>query len=345
MLFLSLFCKARARLNILIVRVSSLGDVIHTMPMLADIHQHYPQANIDWVVEENYVDLVRLNKHVRHIIPFALRRWRKTLFSKNTRSEMKQFYQQLRQETYDVVIDAQGLFKTGLILSMVKTTGQSALKVGLANGTQGSGYEPISRLFHTKSVAVDPYTPAVKRSRLLASSALNYPIETAPDFGLTPPDVDTTFLPQQPYVAFFHATAGASKKWAVANWVAIGQQLKNYAIVLPWGNAQEKQAADVLAAQIPHAMVLPKLSMMQAVAMAQKASLIIGLDTGLTHIAAAYYRPTIELYCDSPKWKTEGDWSPAIINLGDKGMPPSVDDVKKAIITLGFDCSVQQAAH
>lgn len=341
-----IFLKSENKiLNILIVRVSSLGDVIHTMPMLADIHQHFPEANIDWVVEENYVDLVRLNKHVRHIIPFALRRWRKSLFNKNTRQEMKHFYQTLRSETYDAVIDAQGLIKTGVIMGMAKTKSKCTLKLGLANGTEGSGYEPLSRIFHTKSVTVDQHTPAVKRSRLLAATGLNYTIETEPDFGLTVPDVDTSFLPQQPYVAFFHATAGASKKWGVNNWIAIGKHITDYPVVLPWGSAQEKQAAEALAEHIPHAIVLPKLSMMQAVVMAQKASLVIGLDTGLTHIAAAYYRPTIELYCDSPKWKTEGDWSPSIINLGDQGMPPSVTEVEQAMATLGFIDSVQKETH
>lgn len=303
------------------------------MPMLGDIHQHFPRANIDWVVEESYVDLVRLNKYVNHIIPFALRRWRKSLFKKETRQEMRAFYRQIKSTTYDLVIDAQGLFKTGVIMSFAKTT-DCRSKVGLANATEGSGYEPISRIFHTQSILVDIRTPAVLRARTLAAQALKYEITTPPDFGLMVPDVNLDFLPQQPFVAFFHATAGASKKWAVDNWVAIAQQLGDVPIVLPWGNEKEKQAAEELALRMPHAIVLPKLSMMQAVGMASQAGLVIGLDTGLTHIAAAYYRPTIELYCDSPKWKTEGDWSPMIINLGDQGKPPRVDEVMQAINTL-----------
>ena len=96
-------------LNILIVRVSSLGDVVHNMPMVADILRHHPDASIDWVVEEAYTDLVRLNRGVRNIIPFALRRWRKTLFSAPTRAEIREFSRELRSRTYDLVFDTQGL--------------------------------------------------------------------------------------------------------------------------------------------------------------------------------------------------------------------------------------------
>ena len=71
----------------------------------------------------------------------------------------------------------------------------------------------------------------------------------------------------------------------------------------------------------------PKLSMMDAVSVAQHAALAVGVDTGLTHIAAAFVRPTVEIYCDSPKWKTEGNWSERIVNLGDLGAPPSSDEV------------------
>ena len=105
-------------------------------------------------------------------------------------------------------------------------------------------------------------------------------------------------------------------------------------ILLPWGSAKEQQAAQQLAAGIPGATVLPALPMMQAVALVQQARLVIGLDTGLTHIAAAYGRPTIELYCDSPRWKTEGNWSSSIRNLGDLGKPPAEDEVLQAALDL-----------
>ena len=323
-------------MKILIVRVSSLGDVIHNMPMVADILRHHPDAQIDWVVEEAYASLVRLNGGVRHVIPFALRRWRKSLFAVETRAEMRAFRERLRAETYDIVFDTQGLMKTGVVMRMAQLA-PGGRRVGLANGTEGSGYEGASRMFHTMSVPVGVHTHGVLRGRLVAAAALGYSVDHPADFSLRAPQLPPpAWLPQQPYAAFFHATARPSKQWAPERWIQVASLLasRGMPVLLPWGSEAEKQAAQQLAAQMPNARVLPKLPMMEAVLLAQRAALAIGVDTGLTHIAAAYNRPTIELYCDSPRWKTEGNWSPNIINLGDLGAPPSVADVTDAITTL-----------
>jgi heptosyltransferase-1 len=323
-------------LNILIVRVSSLGDVVHNMPMVADIHRHFPAAQIDWVVEEGYTSLVGLNPHVRKIIPIALRRWRKTLFSAATRAEIGAFRRELQAERYDLVFDTQGLLKTSVVMRMARLAPQGR-RIGLANATEGSGYEPISRIFHDQSIPVGLRTHAVTRARLVAAAALGYQLEGQPDFALRPPEpARWAWMPEQPYVVFFHGTARAAKQWPQAQWIKLGQALaeRGLQILLPWGSAREQEAARQLAAGIPGATVLPALPMMQAVALVQQARLVVGLDTGLTHIAAAYGKPTIELYCDSPRWKTEGNWSPAIINLGDLGAPPSEEDVLKAALGL-----------
>jgi heptosyltransferase-1 len=315
-------------LKILLVRVSSLGDVLHNLPMVADLLRHHPQATIDWVVEEGYVSLVRLNPHVRKIIPFALRRWRKGLRNPAVRAEIKDFFRTLREEEYDLVFDTQGLLKTGIIMGAARVK-RGGRKVGLANGSRGSGYEGISRVFHTESIPLDPRTHAVARGRLVAGAALGYAVDTAPDFGLPPPESTQRpdWLPHEPYAVFFHGTARDAKKWAPANWIATGRALAPMPVLLPWGSEGEKREAEVLAAQLPNARVLPKLSMMDAVTLAQQAALAVGVDTGLTHIAAAFYRPTVEIYADSPKWKTEGNWSPRIVNLGDKGAPPPAAEV------------------
>ena len=322
-------------MNILIVRVSSLGDVVHNMPMVADILQHYPEARIDWVVEEAYASLVRLNRGVRNVIPFALRRWRKTLSSARTRAEIGSFYHALRREAYDLVFDTQGLFKTGLVMRMARLT-PGGQRFGLANGTEGSGYEGISRLFHTQSVPVGRHTHAVARARLVAAAALAYAIDSPADFDMQAPQAAPDWLPATPYAVFFHGTARAAKQWAPAHWVALAKllALRGLPVLLPLGSEEERLAAQQLAAQMPNARVLPKLPMMEAVLLAQRAALVIGVDTGLTHIAAAFNRPTIELYCDSPRWKTEGNWSPNIINLGDTGAAPDVAQVAAALATL-----------
>ncbi|HJV53892.1 MAG TPA: lipopolysaccharide heptosyltransferase I [Noviherbaspirillum sp.] len=323
-------------MKILIVRVSSLGDVVHNMPMVADILRHCPDAKIDWVLEEAYTSLVRLNRGVRNIIPFALRRWRKNLLSEKTRAEMRAFYHALRSESYDVVFDTQGLFKTGAVMRMAQLA-PGGRRVGLANATEGSGYEAISRIFHTESIPVDPRTHAVQRARVVAAATLGYQIDTPADFSLQAPDAShAAWLPGQAYAVFFHGTARNAKRWDNACWVQIARGLnaRGLQILLPWGSEQERDAAMRLAAQMENAQVLPKLPMMDAVILAQRAALAVGVDTGLTHIAAAFNRPTIELYCDSPRWKTEGNWSSNIINLGDLGMPPTVEQVEEAITRL-----------
>lgn len=336
-------------MKILLVRVSSLGDVVHNMPIVADILRHYPDAVIDWVVEEGYTSLVRLNPNVRKVIPFALRRWRKSLLAARTRAEIRQFRQQLRSESYDFVFDTQGLVKTGLIMRAAHLA-PGGKRVGLANGTEGSGYEGVSRIFHTLSVPVPPRTHAVLRGRLVAATALGYGIDSPADFGLQAPGLVNAarpaWLPDQPFAAFFHGTARAAKKWAPANWVRLGKHLaaRGMPVLLAWGNEDEKTSAQQLAAELPNARVLPKLPMMEAVVLAQQAALAVGVDTGLTHIAAAFNRPTVELYCDSPRWKTEGDWSPNIINLGDLGHPPGANEVMAAVDQLLRKVSQEQPA-
>jgi heptosyltransferase-1 len=323
-------------LKILLVRVSSLGDVLHNLPMVADLLRHDPAAQIDWVVEEGYVSLVRLHPRVRRIIPFALRRWRKSLGSAATRAEIAAFVRTLREEQYDYVFDTQGLLKTGIIMGLARLA-KGGRKVGLANGSEGSGYEGLSRIFHTDSVKLDPRTHAVARGRLVAGAALGYKaLDHAPDFGLPPPQADTrpAWMPEGDYAVFFHGTARNAKKWAAANWIALGNALAPMPVLLAWGSPLEKAEAEALAARLPNARVLPKLSMMEAVSLARHTALAIGVDTGLTHIAAAFLRPTVEIYADSPKWKTEGNWSPRIVNLGERGAPPSAEQVIAAARAL-----------
>lgn len=319
------------------------------MPMVADVLRHFPDANIDWVVEEAYVGLVRLNPHISNVIPVALRRWRKCLGSAGTRREIADFYRRLRRDVYDIVFDTQGLLKTSVIMRLARLA-PGGKRVGLANATEGSGYEPVSRIFHTQSVSVGLRMHAVMRARTVAAAALGYLPEGAPDFGLLSLSRQETvmpeWLPRQPYAVFFHSSARVEKQWSSENWVAIAQILeaRHLPILLPWGSASEKQAAQQLAAGMARAIVLPPLSLAAAATLIRQAALVVGLDTGLTHLAAAFGRPTVELYCDSPRWKTEGNWSPCIANVGDMGHPPNVSQVMHGIDAV-LSAEVAQDGH
>jgi len=282
-------------------------------------------------VEEGYVSLVKLNPHVRKVIPFALRRWRKGLGDAAVRAELRGFFRDLRADQYDYVFDTQGLIKTGIVMACARTR-PGGQKVGLANGTEDSGYEGVSRIFHSRSIPVEPRTHAVARGRQVVAAVLGYAVDTPPDFGLPAPEGSArpAWMPPEDYAVFFHGTARDAKKWPTAHWIALGQALAPMTVLLPWGSPREKDEAERLASALPNARVLPKLSMMDAVELARHAALAVGVDTGLTHIAAAFVRPTVEIYCDSPRWKTEGNWSPRIVNLGDTGAAPGVAEVVAA---------------
>jgi heptosyltransferase-1 len=265
------------------------------------------------------------------VIPFALRRWKKGFRQAAVRAEFRAFLRDLRFDAYDYVFDTQGLIKTGIIMAAARVR-PGGHKVGMANGTEDSGYEGISRIFHSRSVPVALRTHAVARGRQVVAATLGYAVDTPPDFGLPPPDPGQrpAWMPDGDYAVFFHGTARDAKKWPARHWIALGQALAPMRVLLPWGSPKEKAEAEQLAQALPNAAVLPKLSMMDAVELARHARLAVGVDTGLTHIAAAFVRPTVEIYGDSPRWKTEGNWSPRIVNLGDTGAPPGVDEVVAA---------------
>lgn len=333
-------------MNILIVKLSSLGDVLHNLPVVWDLRRQYPDANIDWVVEEGYVNLIEPLrtraefKGIDRIIPLGFRRWKKSLFNKKTRMEIRSFHQELRSVNYDLVIETQGLIKSAVVSRLAKRNLGGSI-TGLGNATEGSGYEPMARWFYTHCVQVSKQCHAVERSRLVAAGAIN----SSPALGIPQfyphAFVDTLAKRNQeisvdfnvPYILFFHATARAAKMWEEDNWIKIGQHLARvgFRVILPWGNLAEKTVSERLSQQIPNAVVPQAFNLTQAFSIVAGAQLVIGVDTGLTHLSAIMCKPTIELYCDSPRWKTEGFWSEKIKNLGDIGQPPSVQQVLTAI--------------
>ncbi len=366
-------------MKILIVKLSSLGDVLHNLPVVWDLRTKYPAAQIDWVVEEGYIGLLEPLKTINspsgdsvtginNIIPFALRRWKKSLkrgeFIRSIQ-EYIAFKEQFKSgvfSDYDLIIETQGLLKSAWVTHLANPN-KTASVIGLANQTEFSGYEPLARMFYTDCVQVPFHSHAVDRSRWVMASALDLPV---PDRAASPPQfypdtyvqslVDAASLDfastridlgldvSKPYVMCFHATAGKSKRWSDDHWVTVGKTLvaKGIQVILPWGNDQEKEVSTQIARKISgayslvdsKAIVPSAFSIADAFGLVTGAKMTIGVDTGLTHLSAILGRPTIELYCDSPRWKTEGYWSPNIHNLGDKDRPPSVEEVLAAIAAL-----------
>ncbi|WP_367277832.1 lipopolysaccharide heptosyltransferase I [Paraburkholderia sp.] len=328
--------------KILIVRVSSLGDVVHTMPVVADVLRRHPDAQIDWLVEESFQSLVELVHGVRRAIPFSLRRWRKRILSPTNWREIGAFRRTLAAEKYDLVIDCQGLIKTAWVGSWAHGP-----LVGLGNRTDGAGYEWPVRYFYDRSVHIEPRTHVVERSRQLVAAALNEPAPPpadAIDFGL-----DTGRAAQAlagvglnlpvPYVVFVHATSRADKQWPDAHWIELGQALvrRGVSLVMPWGSDAERATSERLAREFGAAAIVPpKLGLAAVVGLIDGAAATVGVDTGLVHIAAALKRPTIELYNFATAWRTGGYWSPNVVNLGTAGQPPTLAQVKAALAGFGL---------
>jgi heptosyltransferase-1 len=334
--------------KILLVKLSSLGDVLHNLPIVWDLRARLLDVQIDWVVEEGYVHLLEplLSNNgfrgIDHIIPVGLRRWKKNLFKLASWKEFFAFRKILQSTTYDALIETQGLLKSAIVCSLAKKSPE-AVVTGLANATEFSGYEPLARSFYNKSVQVPTQCHAVDRSRGVMCSALDWPLLERSDLPQFYPQKFVASIPKSsierlknPYVLCFHSTAREAKRWSNSHWINLGQELsaRGYEVVLPWGNAAEKVTSELLAAQIPDAFVPPVFSIEEAFSVIAGANLTVGVDTGLTHLAAVLDKPTVEIYCDSPRWKTEGYWSERVANVGDIQNPPSVQEVLDASLKL-----------
>jgi len=334
--------------KILLVKLSSLGDVLHNLPIVWDLRARLPDAQIDWVVEEGYVHLLTplLSRQdfrgIDHIIPFGLRRWKKNLLQLFTWKQFFAFKKQLQSVQYDFIIETQGLLKSALVCSLANKS-PDAIIAGLANATEFSGYEPIARSFYKQCVQVPATCHAVDRSRWVMASALNWSLlerSETPQFYpasfVHSLDDQATVTIQKPYVLCFHSTAREAKRWSNSNWVVLGKELssRGYQVVLPWGNAAEKVISQELASQIPGAVVPPAFSIEEVFSVIAGSALTVGVDTGLTHLAAVLGKPTVEIYCDSPLWKTEGYWSEKIRNTGDIDHPPAATEVITAALDL-----------
>jgi heptosyltransferase I len=335
--------------KILLVKLSSLGDVLHNLPIVWDLRKRLPHAQIDWIVEEAYVHLLEplktteTFKGIDRIIPVALRRWRKNLFSLRTWREFFAMRKALQATTYDVLLETQGLLKSALVCAIAKKS-DTAIVAGLGNATEHSGYEPMARMFYNQSVHVPVKCHAIDRSRWVMCSAFDWPLfdrrSEPPLFyseqfirQLPPLLFDGLKKTQQsvpvPYVVCFHSTARAAKRWPSENWVELGKALSSqgYQVLFPWGSPEEMKISALMASQVPGAIVPRAFSIEEAYCLVAHAALSIGVDTGLTHLAAVLGKPTIEIYCDSPRWKTEGYWSNNIANLGDFKQIPQANTV------------------
>jgi heptosyltransferase I len=311
--------------EILFIKTSSLGDVVHHMPAVTDVRRHRPGARLSWVVEEAYAPLARLHPAVDAVIPVASRRWRTRLHEAATWREIRRFRDSIGERFYGTAIDTQGLLRTALIAHFVR---------GVRHGyDRASIREPLASLFYDVRHRVERNAHAIWRNRMLCGLALGYQPATPIDFGL-----DRAAIAGKPaacYAVLVHATAQPGKQWAGAHWIAVAQGVcaRGYEVVLPWGDEAERARSLAIAAaggdkrcRVPERRPLDEVA-----ALIAGASLLVGVDTGLVHVAAALGVPLVAIFTGSEPGLTGPMGSGPIEIVGGKGAAPGPADVLAAL--------------
>ncbi|MFH0934464.1 MAG: lipopolysaccharide heptosyltransferase I [Pseudomonadota bacterium] len=313
--------------DIVLIKTSSLGDVLHNLPVVTDIRARFPDARIDWVVEESFAALPGLHPGVQHVIPVAIRRWRKSWW--NARKEMQAVCRELRERRYGLAIDTQGLLKSALITRCTHT-----VRCGYA---WDSAREPLASWFYDRTFSVAKDQHAVERNRQLAAAALGYAAKGPPDYGIRAPEVSLPWLPDSPYVVLLHATSRDNKLWDEQHWIDLGTYLHRQGLrtILPWGNDQEKARSERLCARIPGALCAPRMNITALAALLGNARAVVGVDTGLSHLAAALDVPTVGIYTATDPGLTGLHAGARAANLGGQRSQPSVDSVIAKLAELG----------
>ncbi|ORU93548.1 MAG: lipopolysaccharide heptosyltransferase 1 [Cycloclasticus sp. symbiont of Bathymodiolus heckerae] len=276
-------------MKVLVVKTSSLGDVIHTLPALTDAAKAIPDISFDWLVEESFQDIPLLHPNVNRVIPVSVRRWRKNLWKH--RADIKASIKELQQETYDAIIDAQGLIKSAFFTHYAKGE-----KYGLS---KTSCREPLAAMAYQHKIDVAKGQHAITRVRQLFAQSLGYDLAADTlSYGLK----KDTLLPleslQKPYLVFLHGTTWASKHWPNEYWKALVLLATEagFNVYLPWGSESEKVRADSLADMSAKASVLPRSSIKELSAILMHASGVVGVDSGLAHLTAACDTPAVTIY-------------------------------------------------
>ncbi|GAB4400062.1 MAG: lipopolysaccharide heptosyltransferase I [Rhodoferax sp.] len=300
-------------LRVLIVKLSSLGDVVHAMPAVQDLWRAHPGALIDWAVESAFVPLVRRCAGVNRVIPMQWRRWRRTLTQRQTWQEMAHFKAELQAQAYDAVIDLQGLTKSAVVSRLARLSPQG-VRYAMGNRTEGSSYEaPTCWLAH-RALPLPWHCHAVQRARLMCAQALGYTLPHETAYGLVthpsavPPALQNRAMKDglRGVVVLVHGSSRADKQWPVAHWRALVGllQAQGWGVALPQGSAAERDTAHRIAHGFEHAQVWPTLDLdvlLDAMAQCQG---VIGVDSGLSHIAVGLNLPHVQIYNFDTAWRT-----------------------------------------
>lgn len=317
-------------MRVLVVKTTSMGDVVHTLPAVSDMAQAIPQIQIDWLIEEPFAGIVRLHPKVAQVIPIQFRKWRKRFWAADVRSTIKMRLDALRAQPYDWIIDFQGLLKSALFARSVK--GKSSALI--AGYDQASIREPLAAWFYDRKAAVSRALPAVERNRKLAAQHLAYSLDDSPNFGIKA-QLNLQLHPWCPnsaYAVLIPAASRVEKLWPEEYWMAVAERLKSegLALVILWGSKEEHARAERLALRCT-AIVPPFLTVAEVAGLLANSLVVAGLDTGFTHLASALGRPTIGIYCDHDPGLAPLTGPAFTASLGGKGLAPTKAQVLDAL--------------
>ncbi len=319
--------------KILIVRTSSLGDLVHMLPAISDISLHVADAQIDWIVEESFAEIPTWHPAVHEVIPVAHRRWRKHWWAAETRVARAALRANLDGRRYDIVLDMQALMKSVWLLRQTH---------GVRHGLdRHSAREPLASFFYDVRHSVNFWQPAVTRQRELAAAAFGYAYEGKPDFAL---NSITDGIEIQPYAVIMPSASRDDKLWPQADWQKVFGRLHEHGLDLKLlsGSPAETERAMQLVAGNARAEVLPRMGLTSVAKVLAGARIMVGLDSGLTHLSAGLGRPTIGIYKASTPVRTPLEGPAYTASLGERGNAPSAETVLSAVDqALAFD----ESAH
>ena len=310
--------------QILLVRMSSLGDILHTFPAATDIRRARPDASLEWVVEEAYVPLVKMHPGVSRIIPIGLRSWRRRPFAPDTWKAASRFKHELQQKSYDAILDTQGLAKSALVAKLAR---------GPVHGFgPRTAREPWVTRFYDRTYEFAPSDHKVERYREVAAHALSYEKQKILDYGIVAPP-RPAFAPRGRYCVLLHATARAGKLWREAAWIELGRALEARGLecVLPWGDETEHARSARIGAGLKRPVIPPGMRLEEACGLVGHATAVVGVDTGLMHLAAALRVPVVGVFCDSEPLDAQPLGAGRTAFRGGIGRPPSAAEVLAAL--------------
>jgi len=312
-------------LRVLVVKLSSLGDVVQTLPVLHDIQARHPGAKIDWVVEEAFAPLVRAAAGVDRVIAIAERRWRRARWSAQTAQERRAAREELRREAYDAVIDFQGLIKSAAVARQARLA-PGGFTATYGNRSELCGYEWPVRYLLQKKVAMPRRIHAVARARLLAAQALSDPVpDHAPVYPWT---LDAPAVP--PQVLLAHGTTRADNEWPAADWIALGRALREdgFEVLLPQASDGEAAFARGVAEAIgAGAQVLPRMGLPALLQAMRGCSGLVGVDSGVAHMGVALDLPVVEIFSQPRAWRAGPVGRAHQRPVGGEGAPTAAETI------------------